>query len=181
MAGAWGRAMLTKNIRFVGLLLGLLGWGAPPLRAQVTPDLFRVGDAEPSKAPDYGWSVAPQVGRLTVTVPIGTMPGEIAFPVAFILNASFQSSSTMTYPTPMTPYDNARRTSTIWPIHGTCELGHVENHFNVGADYLLEDGRRFNDRDFYHTVNTNDSFGVSINYGSIYSVANGSSNIKLTM
>jgi RHS repeat-associated protein len=92
-----------------------------------------------------GWQVEPARGELSLTIPIGTVPGEIPIPVTYTMNGTYSA------------YGNNASGSTqynSYGVYGTVNFGYiwpdtVEAAFgSPGNNIVLEDGRSFAVSDF---------------------------------
>jgi YD repeat-containing protein len=85
-----------------------------------------------------GWSVDTLLGRLKVSIPLGWMPGEIAFPVSVNLDGS---EAATTYRDGQQERTSLKRLASTWtPGFGVSPFG--------SSRFLLEDGRVLSDDDF---------------------------------
>lgn len=163
---------------FHACLLSLaLAWSVPPLSAQaIPPDTQRISEPAVPDPWSNGWRVEPQYGRLSVTIPVGAMPGEISFPVSILLNGT----STTRQKRVITGYvgdggesGNSRPTygfsKMTYPMNCGVNLGSIEPTVS-GTRYILEDGRVYYSSDFDRTTEkllgyTNDLEKLITSYG----------------
>ena len=92
MAEAQGRRAWPHVVWKILSLLSIVLLAGPCLRAQEdAKELLRLAEPDIPVPNGGGWRVDPQTGKLAVAVNIGRMPGEISFPVSFVLQGAYQT------------------------------------------------------------------------------------------
>jgi RHS repeat-associated protein len=146
------------------MVLMLISGGMPVLWTQTTlPDTFHITEPAVPNPKNSGWQVDPRLGRLSVTIPIGMMPGEIPFPVSLLMNATPTTRSKRVATEEFVAgHENERvRTTystatTTTPVSCTLNLGSI-SPVPGGIQYTLEDGRVYHSSDFNSTKDPYDA------------------------
>jgi len=102
-----------------------------------------------------GWEVDPDMGALSVNVPIGCVTGEIPIPVAMSMNAAFNAPVNY-YTTTQYIGGNIRYVTTPWMVYpqaifGTCGFGYIgttHSSGNSGPYVALENGHAYLQTEF---------------------------------
>jgi hypothetical protein len=114
-------------------------------------DIIRLADPDPAAPLDVDWTVNPQTGNLGFHIKLGEMPGEIAFPITFVIGGSAQCRYSYRYPTESEPDHNGRQIceQKSYPIHGNILIPSYGLVHGWAWFMTLEDGRHYYDRDFF--------------------------------
>jgi len=146
---------MNHSLRGILLLVSLWG-GLIDLRADdELVDTFHLSEPIMADPGGSGWSVDPNEGRLSVTIPIGMMPGEISFPVSLVMTAT-PVTRTKKVVIGYTEGKNADRpvygysTDTI-PVDCKVNLPAIHSAL-TGNQFVLEDGRVYTSSDFIKTA-----------------------------
>jgi len=97
---------------------------------------FRIGNPALGTPCDSGWQVDPGTGALAISIPVGSVPGEVPIPVALTMNGS------------CTSYGVQSDFEKTFGMYGTVGLGYIGYSEGPGNLVVLENGRNLSDRDF---------------------------------
>ncbi len=96
---------------------------------------FRIGNPTVGNPQSSGWKVDPGLGTMSLSLPLGAVPGEIPIPVSLTMNGSFQNYELLQG----SSWQTFRQ-----PVFGTCGFGYLVQIMSesgtIAWDFTLENG-----------------------------------------